>query len=346
MKKFMWFGLPALIVFALIVFKVTDTIWSEGREAGANGLRLESADQGDRKGYKFPRFYKGFYLTTEAGANMKKLEPFIEKAKAAGLNTVVLDVQNSRFSECMVPAENIEYLVKNGFHPIARVVVFPDGLKSFPVPEAAIQDKIALAENACKNGFKEIQFDYIRFNDFGVLRQLTLQQKYDFIQGFLARAKKSLEKYDVKIAADIFGRIPLNKQDEIGQNMEVFDKVVDVICPMAYPSHYTWSMDLMSNPYQTVFITSKRARERVKNADIVTYIQAFKYKHDLSKLTFEKYIEEQIRGVHDSEVRGYLLWNARHEYDTAFDVVKEYYSKEASRVSKVSNRNKAESSSI
>ncbi len=344
MKKFIWIGIPVLCVLAFITFRVTDTIWSKDRDSA--GLSADGSRSSDPNAYRFPLFYKGFYLTTEVGANIKKLEPFIEKAKAAGLNTVVLDVQNSRYSECMVPRENVEFCIKNGFHPIARIVCFPDGLKTFPVPEASLQEKISLAENACKSGFKEIQFDYIRFNDYGILRQLTLQQKYDFIQNFLSRARKSLEKYEVKIAADVFGRIPLNKQDEIGQNMEVFDKVVDVICPMAYPSHYTWSMDLMSNPYHTVFTTSKRARERVKNADIVTYIQAFKYKHELSKLSFEKYIEDQIRGVHDSEVRGYLLWNARHEYDTAFDVVKGYYSRDGERVTRSSGGKDRDASSI
>ena len=74
--------------------------------------------------------------------------------------------------------------------------------------------------------------------------------------------------------------------------MESLDKVIDVICPMAYPSHYTWSKKLQKDPYHTVYITSKRAKERTKKAEIVTYIQAFQMR--LYGMPYGKYVIEQI----------------------------------------------------
>ncbi len=284
------------------------------------------------KAYPFPDFYRGIYLNVASANNFKKLQSFVIRSKAAGLNTVVLDVQSARYVKCMVPEENVRYCIEKGIHPIARIVVFPDGLRRYPVPESYINDRIAIAEDACRNGFREIQFDYIRFHDSGSTRSLTFAQRYAFIEGFIARARNSLKKYNPRIAVDVFGRIPLNKNDIIGQQMESLDRVVDIICPMAYPSHYTWSKKFYANPYFTVHETSRRAKERTKNAMIVTYIQAFKMK--MSGIPYDKYVLDQIRAVDDAGIKGYIMWNARQDYDLPFDVAKSYYSGRISRKEK------------
>jgi len=289
--------------------------------------------------YGFPDFYRGIYLNVASARNMKKLASFVEMAKRSHINTFVMDVQTSRYRECVVPLENVEYCIKNGIHPVARIVVFPEGLKSYPVPEWLIEKKMKIAESACKNGFREIQFDYIRFNDSKRLRYLTRQKRYEFIEGFLARAGKRLKKYDAKIAADVFGRIPLNRGDIIGQRMEGLDRVVDIICPMAYPSHYTWSKKLQHDPYYTVHWTSSQAKKRTNHAQIVTYIQAFQIK--LGSMSFEKYIAEQIQAVHDSGVKGYFLWNAAQKYTVPLRVTRQFYSSPVSQREKTS-REKAE----
>ena len=276
-----------------------------------------------KKEYVFPDFYRGIYLNIASARNMEKLQKFIEDGKAAKINAVVMDCQTSKYEECVIPKENVDYCIENGVHPIARIVVFPDGLQSHPVPESLIEEKLKIAESACLNGFREIQFDYIRFNDSNKLKHLKLNDRYEFIGNFLARAKEHLKKYDVKIAVDIFGRIPLNKDDLIGQKMEKLDGFVDIICPMAYPSHYTWSKKMMQDPYYTVYETSVKAEERTKQSEIVTYIQAFKMK--LGSNNYDHYVREQIRAVHESGVKGYIMWNARQDYDIPLKVAKEYY---------------------
>lgn len=340
MKKALLLAVPALLI-VLVSFERIDNSWSQNQDqTPASRIAKKTGS------YQYPAFYKGIYLTSESGKSVARLQYFIQKAKAAHLNTVVIDVQNSRYVECAIPRENVEMCLKNGIHPIARIVMFPDGLKKYPVSEQDLLAKFRIAESACEKGFKEIQFDYIRFNDYRVLRHLSLQQRYDFIEGILARAREHLKKYDVKIAADIFGRIPLNKRDEIGQRMEGLDRVVDIICPMAYPSHYTWSRQLMADPYHTVFITSKKAKERTQSAEIVTYIQAFKMKLGLSKMSFEKYVEVQIKAVHDAGVRGYIMWNARQDYEVPLAVAKSYYETSAGRISRSKETEPASDKSI
>lgn len=279
--------------------------------------------------HRYPDFYRGIYLTIETGRNFNRLKQFVEQAKRSYINTFVIDVQTSKLKKCMVPAEHVTYLLQNGIHPVARVVMFPDGLKNYPLPQGMLDERLAVAEESAQNGFKEIQFDYIRFNDSERNRHLGINERYAFINGILTKARERLQKYNVRIAADVFGRIPLNKNDLIGQHMESLDQVVDIICPMAYPSHYTWSKKMQNDPYYTVFITSKSADDRTKQANIVTYIQAFKMR--LGPNAYDAYIEAQLKAIHDSGIKGFIMWNARQDYAVPFAVARNYYSGKISK---------------
>ncbi len=323
-----------LILVALAVFSFFGYISKSSEKTGKSGVanspvnRAAISPSVPSTEYNFPEFYRGIYLNVATARNLPKLKQFIAEAKRSHINAFVMDVHLSSSTECVVPKEHVELCKDNGIHPIARIVVFPDGLRHFPVSKSHLEKKFQVAESSCKNGFHEIQFDYIRFYDSSSTRHVTLEQKYAFIEGIISTAKKRLSGYNVKIAADIFGRIPLNQRDIIGQNMESLDKVADIICPMAYPSHYTWSKKFYGDPYYTVYITSKRANERAKRAEIVTYIQAFKMR--LGDIPYDRYVRDQIRAIHDSGVKGFLFWNARQDYAVPFQVTRDFYSKQVS----------------
>lgn len=282
--------------------------------------------------YKFPDFYRGFYVTSATGTNKEKLANFIDKAKKANLNAIVIDVQTASLKHAAPPKENIDLCIANGVHPIARVVMFPDGLKQYPIADTLLENRLYAAESAAIAGFKEIQLDYIRFSDSAHLKHIPVKQRYEIVIGVVKKVKERLAKYNVKIAVDIFGRIPLNTDDLIGQKMEVFDQVVDIICPMSYPSHYTWSAKMMADPYFTVYTTAVKAKERAKKAEIVSWIQAFQMKVKKSGLTYDKYVEEQIRAVHDSKTKGYIMWNAAQEYTVPMLACERYYSTPSEKV--------------
>lgn len=318
--------------FNFNITRLTNTLL-KNNEVSAQLIKTRPAVQSSESGYKYPDFYRGIYLTINTANTMKKLQEFVIKAKAGNINAMVMDVQlGKNNNKCMVPSANVQYCKDNGIHPIARVVVFPDGLRKYPVDESYLENRLAVAEDACKNGFREIQFDYIRFHDSGSTRHLTYGQRYKFIEDFITRARLRMKKYNVRIAADVFGRIPLNNDDIIGQKIESLDKVVDIICPMAYPSHYTWSKKYYADPYYTVHKTSSQARLRSKNAMIVTYIQAFKMK--MSGIPYEKYVLDQLKAIHDSGIKGFIMWNARQDYDVPLAVSRSFYTKGVSKKEK------------
>jgi len=83
----------------------------------------------------------------------------------------------------------------------------------------------------------------------------------------------------------------------------------------------------MKDPYFTVLQTSKKAKERAKNAQIVTWIQAFRMK--LYDIPYEKYIEDQLRAVYESDIKGFYMWNARQDYEVPIKVVINFNNKKS-----------------
>jgi hypothetical protein len=164
-------------------------------------------------------------------------------------------------------------LASRNIYPIARIVVFRDPLLAEKRKDWAIQKKdgsgvwrdyarlawvnpyeknvwdynIAVAKEAALMGFREIQFDYVRFpeNAARVEREATFPgsgdlDKDEAIRDFLQYAKEQLKDYNVYLAADVFGVIATSwgDSDRIGQTWEKISPIVDYICPMVYPSHY------------------------------------------------------------------------------------------------------------
>src|SRR5208282_2477206 len=72
---------------------------------------------------------------------------------------------------------------------------------------------VAIAEEAARCGFDEIQFDYVRFPDSKAPQfsmPNTEENRIKALSGFLSEAKKRLMPYNVFLAADIFGYVCWN----------------------------------------------------------------------------------------------------------------------------------------
>ncbi len=168
----------------------------------------------------------------------------------------------------------LEDLHARGIYTIARIVVFKDNLLPAVRPEWCIPFKtgevyrdhlgkgfaygnpfqeelwdynIAIAKEAALLGFKEIQFDYVRFPDSAAYMETVAdypgrngKPKAEAIKGFIDRAREELAPYNAYLAHDVFGVIANSwaDSDDIGQIWEDFAEGCDYICPMVYPSHY------------------------------------------------------------------------------------------------------------
>lgn len=112
---------------------------------------------------------------------------------------------------------------------------------------------LALAEEACRLGFDEIQFDYVRFPSDGPISDLSFDRltsdnyysdesekiRVDTIASFLEAAHNLLNPMGCAVAADIFAITLESTSDEgIGQSPRVFSNYIDVLSPMIYTYTY------------------------------------------------------------------------------------------------------------
>ena len=245
-----------------------------------------------------------------------------------------------------------DQLHKEGFIVSTRIEVFKDSSLARARPDLAVKRKydlpyqdfmgqlwadpysqevqdynLLLVEIACRSGVYEVQFDYIRFPAEGDIKDLKFpfedkRSRVEVISSFLKKARKITEKYNVSLAADVFGVIAWDTYPEdrllLGQSLEAMAEHLDVISPMLYPSHFHPGFDGYTNPgeWPYFFVSSgvEKTKKKIEgtNCKLVPWIQGF----DMATQSFGKgYIKEQIDACEDQGISNYLIWNAGNRYD-------------------------------
>lgn len=260
------------------------------------------------------------------------------------------------------PVRDIKSLMsrldEENIYPIARIVVFRDPQLPKFYPEWAIKKKdgtifkddkgfiwlnpyekkvwdynIAIAKEAALMGFREIQFDYLRFPDDSENFDLQVVfpdtegiPKDDIIKDFIIYAAEQLKDYNVYVSADVFGVTAtyLTDKDEIGQNWEKITNEADYIYPMVYPSHYNagfFGFDVPdAMPKETIIMALSDAVERnatIKNpACIRPWLQGFTATWIKGNINYGPVqIREQIEAALECGIEEFFIWNASNQYD-------------------------------
>jgi len=249
---------------------------------------------------------------------MDYIKSLVEKGKPLGINMFVMDVHTFGSTALKVNPDVIAYLKEANFYLTARIVCFQDGINKMPVEESTLNNLYALVGSAADSGFDEVQLDYIRFADDGT--PYPLNKKYAFLESLLQNFRKITDTKKVKLSADLFGRIVYNRNDFIGQKVEVFAKYTDVLYPMLYPSHYTGDKQRMSMPGDTVKEGTLKGLNRVEGTSVAIqpYIQAFPYNIQYAKIKLEEYVALQIKAVEETTARGWVAWNPNGDYTSVF----------------------------
>ncbi len=185
---------------------------------------------------------------------------------------------------------------------------------------------VDLARDAIKHGFKEIQFDYVRFPSYHVSTQVFPDKppgakREDQISAFLTYAAANIRAQGAWFSADVFGLTSLVKDDEgIGQKFQKLIEHVDYLCPMVYPSHYHHGEYGVKNPdlqpYKIITLSVGDAKKRLKDVrtcKLRPWIQDF----SLGNHYGSEQVRAQIKALNDLGISEYLLWNPRCEYTEA-----------------------------
>jgi hypothetical protein len=243
-------------------------------------------------------------------------------------------------------------LKEKDIYTIARIVVFKDNLLAMARPDLAVKNprseiwrdrenlawvdpfmkevwdyNIEIAIEAAQLGFDEIQFDYVRFPDDGsplFSQPNTLENRVKAITGFLMESRKRLAPHNVYLGADIFGYVLWNQNDtNIGQRLEDLAPHVDYLSPMLYPSGFQYGIPgyriPVSNSYEIVYLTLKRAQERTNLPSVRfrPWLQAFR-DYAFDKRAFgDKEISDQIHAANQFGSHGWMLWNPSNIYTSA-----------------------------
>lgn len=261
---------------------------------------------------------RGLYIPNSKSRGMDYIKSLVERGKPLGINMLVMDVHAFGSTVYRVNPDVISYLKKENFYIAARIVCFQDGINKMPVAQSKLEQLYSLTADAADSGFDEVQLDYIRFADDGI--PYPLNKKYAFIESLLRNFRKITDGKNVKLSADLFGRIVYNRDDFIGQKVEIFAKYTDILYPMLYPSHYTGDRQRMSMPGETVREGTIKGLNRVAgiNVEIQPYIQAFPYNIQYARMKLEEYVALQIKAVEETSARGWVAWNPNGDYSSVF----------------------------
>jgi hypothetical protein len=248
-----------------------------------------------------------------------------------------------------------------GIYIIARIVTFKDNPLATSRPDLAIHlangqifhDReglawtdafkpevraynIAIAVEAAKAGFDEVQFDYVRFPDSTtkliVSGPTDEAHRIEAISSFLGEAHAALVPYNVFHSADIFGYTFWNTNDTgIGQQLNHLVDKVDYLCPMLYPSGFAHGIPGHPKPmatsddiHSTIKLTLDKgiARTDINPLKLRPWLQAFR-DYAFGGVVFgPEQVATQISAADADHTDGWQLWNPRNSY-TSIGLVRE-----------------------
>jgi len=245
--------------------------------------------------------------------------------------------------------ENFMRVMKeNNIYMIARIAVFKDELQAInnkdyaikkidgtiwrnhddmawvdPFDERSHAYTIAIAEDAAKMGFDEINFDYIRFparSGLKLSKKNNQKNRVAAIEQFLKSARITLKKHDVFISVDVYGNICWAKDDTgIGQTVESLAKYSDYLYPMLYPSGYaddTFGRKYPAeHPYEVISKSLGALHKKIDEKRVRPWLQFFKDYSGAKKPYNKLEINEQIRAAKDLNTSGWLFWSPSSRYN-------------------------------
>ncbi|MBX3708467.1 MAG: hypothetical protein KIT56_07060 [Gammaproteobacteria bacterium] len=260
---------------------------------------------------------KGIYITQWSLENTAYLNYLIKRAKAAGIDTFVVDLEkpSKRYKE------NIALVTDNKIQYVARIVMFPDGGTPAQIRNPAVwQKKYALVKQAVDWGAKQIQLDYIRYNT----KQKPSSENAKHILEIISWYKNKLSGQNIPLQVDVFGIASFGESKYIGQNIKLFSQSVDAICPMVYPSHYVPFPKHFKQPYETVYDSLMSIKDQFNNKmpiKMYAYIELSNYHYPMSRPKTVEYIKAQIRAVDAAGADGWYAWSPHNRYDNLFNIL-------------------------
>ena len=262
-------------------------------------------------------FSKGIYLQQSIFENKHRFNTLIQKAQQYHIDAFVVDLHRMTSRT----AQHIQRMHAHHLKYIARVVVFPHGGTDAQVNNPVFWQKYwPTISSALSAGADEIQLDYIRYRSDSPPNP----NKIDKILKVVKWYKTKLHAHNTPIQAAVFGITAFHPALRIGQDMNEFIKVVDVVCPMLYPSHWEPQAQYGRAPYRTVLNAIQKIKQNQPpkhSTRIIPYIEMSNYQIHHTRNETKHYILRQIQAAQDSGSDGWYAWSASNYYQLLFEVL-------------------------
>lgn len=260
---------------------------------------------------------KGIYISDETLENTPRVMRIIEQAKAAGINTFVIDFEHPSVRY----RENIKLVKAHGLRYVARIVVFPSGANDAQVNSLEYREsRYQLVRQALAMGAQEIQLDYIRYAASQHPSAHNAQKIHEVIRWFRNKIPA-----DIPLQIDVFGVAAFSSSVYIGQDLRLFADTVDAVCPMVYPSHFEPFRRYARLPYSAVhgaLVALQRQFHGRVPFKVYPYIETYNYRYPLSEQAKLDYIEKEIAAVEAGGANGWIFWNPHNTYENLFWVLR------------------------
>jgi len=294
--------------------------------------------------------------------------------------TVSFDIADPLVSEnsaggCRVEdmREFVQSLHEKNIYVVGRITVFQDPFYAKKHPDLAVKKAsntsalwkdgkgisyidvgakdywkyiVALSKGAYKEGFDEINYDYVRFPSDGNMqdiyfpfseKRLSAESgfgKAEALRDFFSYLHDEMKDTGAVLSADLFGMTMTNYDDmNIGQVLEYAAPYFDYIAPMVYPSHYPTGFNGYKNvndhPYDIVKFSMDFGVKRLEAmANSTTTIPG---RGKVSKNQLRPWLQDndypvhytpemvrtQIQATYDAGLDSWMLWDAGNTYTKA-----------------------------
>jgi len=186
---------------------------------------------------------------------------------------------------------------------------------------------VKIARDTLKFGFDEINLDYIRFPTDGNTKNIKYPfwnnqtPKDETIKNFLHYFKREIKTTNPStiISGDLFGQVFLKDSDMgMGQRVKLLALELDVLAPMAYPSHYASGNFGFTKPAEHPYEVMKQtlvAGLKLLPPNTSTQIRPWLQDFDLGADYTPPMVRDQIKAVKEAGPNnGWMLWNAKNIY--------------------------------
>lgn len=254
------------------------------------------------------------------------------------------------------PTALVSQLHRRGLHVVARLTCFYDERMATARPDLAprmpdgtawdsgwldpskveTQDYLLdVVDELVSFGVDEVQLDYVRFPTENSADSVLFDfadslSRHVIVTDFVRRVRDRLAGTGVLLAADVFGVAAWGHRadrDRLGQHLPDLLPLLDVVCPMLYPSHFYGNFLGMTNPVEyPYFLVSEGVRRLLPLAQshgvaIRPWVQSFPYR--IANFD-EAYVAEQMQGAAEAGADGCMLWNPASRYKVGIAAMRQF----------------------